>query len=254
MLYGIRLLQNSSVSDDAEDLLISKLKIELGTAQVNKYMLMNADMQNSTSLMKDFKQQSHHGVIGGVELAVKVLRAGVWEYQQNDSLRLSAEMNVCCERFEMFFKSHHSGKNLKWIPSLGECEVKSTIYPKPYTFTLTTYQTAILLLYNIKDVYTYRELLDLTKLPAEIVSTQIFNLINPRMGPLLSKENVKTPSLTPTEKIKLNPSFVFSSIKISFIPAAKHKVLFLPILRKVKKNTIRILRRTRRFCRDKELR
>lgn len=187
---------------------------------------MNADMQNSIALMKDFNQKEHHGVIAGIELSVKVLRAGVWEYQQNDSLKLPEEMNRCCERFDAFFKSQHSGKNLKWIPCLGDCEVRSNVYKKTYTFTLNTYQTTILMLYNAKDVYTFKELLDMTKLSPEILSAQMFNLMNPRMGHLLIKENKKTPSMTLGEKIKLNSDFSFSSIKIVLIPTTKHKVTF----------------------------
>jgi hypothetical protein len=187
---------------------------------------MNMDMQNSATLMKEFKQKNHKGMISGIELSVKVLRTGVWEYQQNDSLKLPDGMNRCCERFDVFFKSQHSGKNLKWIPSLGDCEVKSLIYQKPYTFTLTTYQTAILMLYNLKNSYTYKELLDLTKLPPGIFNPQLFNLINPRMGALLLKDNTKVPSMTPNENLKLNQSFSFSSIKILFIPTAKHRVSF----------------------------
>jgi len=194
---------------------------------VSKYVLMNADMQNSVSLMKDFKQKDHKGVISGIELSVKVLRAGVWEYQQNDSLKLPDGMNRCCERFDGFFKAQHSGKNLKWIPSLGDCEVKSLIYSKPYSFTLTTYQTAILMLFNIKEAYTYKELIDLTKLPSEILSPQMFNLIHPKMGKLLIKENLKTPTIAPTEKVKINPSFSFSSIKIVLVPTQKTKVDFV---------------------------
>jgi len=187
-------------------------------------MLMNADMQNSGLLMKEFKQKDHRGMISGIELGVKVLRAGVWEYQQNDSLKLPDEMNRCCERFDGFFKAQHSGKNLKWIPSLGDCEVKSLIYSKPYSFTLTTYQTAILMLFNMKEVYTYKELVDLTKLPSDILNPQLFNLIHPKMGKLLIKENPKTPNMAPTEKVKVNPSFSFSSIKIVLVPTQRHKV------------------------------
>ena len=187
-------------------------------------MLMNADMQNSGLLMKEFKQKDHRGMISGIELGVKVLRAGVWEYQQNDSLKLPDEMNRCCERFDGFFKAQHSEKSLKWIPSLGDCEVKSLIHSKPYSFILTTYQTVILMLFNMKEVYTYKELVDLTKLPSDILNPQLFNLIHPKMGKLLIKENPKTPNMAPTEKVKVNPSFSFSSIKIVLVPTQRHKV------------------------------
>jgi hypothetical protein len=187
---------------------------------------MNADMQNSITMMKDFKQKDHKGVISGIELSVKVLRAGVWEYQQNDSLKLPDTMNRCCERFDNFFKAQHSGKNLKWIPSLGDCEVKSLIYSKPYSFTVTTYQTAILMLFNTKEEYTYKELIDLAKLPSEIIYPQLFNLIHPKMGKLLLKEDPKKPKMEPNEKLKVNPSFSFSNIKIVLAPMPKDRVGF----------------------------
>lgn len=220
------MLQGSSLSDYAEESLIAKLKIELGTAPVNKYVLMNADMQNSVALMHDFKQRDHHGIISGVELSVKVLRTGIWDYQGNESLKLPSSLTKSCEYFDNFFKSQHSGKNLKWLPSLGECEVKSKIYKKPYTFTFTTYQTTIIMLYNDKDVFTFQELLDLTKLPNAMLSTQLFNMMNPRMGRLLFKQNSKVPKLTPDEQLTLNMNFDYSTIKIVLLPIAKHKVIF----------------------------
>jgi hypothetical protein len=199
-------------------------------------MLMNADMQNSTILMNEFRQKDHKGVISGIDLSMKVLRAGVWDYQQNDSLKLPEEMCRCCERFDAFFKSQHTGKNLKWIPSLGNCEVKSLIHSKPYMFILSTYQTAILMLYNSKDIYTYKELLELTKLPPEKLNSQLFNFIHPRMGRLLLKENKAVPNIAFNEKLELNKAFSFSSIKTIFIPTVKHRVSSCTNIRKTKMN------------------
>lgn len=57
-LYALRLLQNTSISQDAEEMLISKLKIELGAQYVNKLVQMNVDMKNSRELMEGFKKKS----------------------------------------------------------------------------------------------------------------------------------------------------------------------------------------------------
>eukprot|EP01022_Parablepharisma_sp_SALTPOND_P012748 TRINITY_DN1655_c0_g1_i1.p6 TRINITY_DN1655_c0_g1~~TRINITY_DN1655_c0_g1_i1.p6 ORF type:complete len:346 (-),score=48.32 TRINITY_DN1655_c0_g1_i1:9936-10973(-) len=222
----MRLLHRSSISDAAEELLISKMKIELGTQHVAKYVQMGVDMKNSRDQTDEFKKGEHGGVIQGVELNVKVLTSGLWGGEHNVNCKLPAELAGCCEKFEAFYKQIHTGRHLVWNPGLGDCEIKSHGFAKPYTFVTTVYQATILALFNFQDTYTYKELLESTKLPSEIMVKQMFNLTNPRMGKLLVKANLKTPSFTPDEKITLNKAFASTSLRFSFIPApAKKKMV-----------------------------
>jgi len=223
-LYAMRLLQHTSISDTAEELLISKMKIELGTQHVSKYVQMGVDMKNSKEQTEKFKSKEHKGVISGVELSVKVLTSGLWGGEQNANCKLPKVLHDCCERFEYFYKEIHVGRHLVWNASIGDCEVKANSFSKPYTLLVTVYQASILDLFNNQSTFTYRELLEQTKLPESTMSKQILNLTNPKMGKLLIKDNLKTPVFAPTEKVVLNSQFSSPSLRLSLIPAAAKKV------------------------------
>ena len=223
LLYGARLLQHTSISDDAEELFISKIKIELGSQYASKYTRMNSDIKTSAEMTEAFKQRLHHGIIAGIELNVKALTTGIWRCERNESCKLPDEMRQCCERFEMFYKERCNGKLLHWSAALGDCEVKSTVYARPYSFVLTPYQTSLLMLYNMKDEYNVQELQNLTSLPYIIIEAQMLNLMNPKFGKLLIKENQKTPHLTPEEKVKLNKEYAFQNVRAILVPVVQYK-------------------------------
>jgi hypothetical protein len=106
-LYALRLLQNTSISQDAEELLIARLKIELGAQYVSKLVQMGVDMKNSRELSDTFKKKDHKGLIKGIEMNNKVLTTGLWGEQKNSRCKLPTELKACCESFESFFKSFH---------------------------------------------------------------------------------------------------------------------------------------------------
>lgn len=152
-------------------------------------------------------------------MEVKVLTAGLWGEQKNARCKLPKEIKNCGVNFEDYFKSSHIGKNLSWVAGLGECELKSLYLAKPYTFLVSVYQCSILSLFNQKAMYTFQELCEETGLGVEDISPHIFPLMNPKMGKLLLKENLKTPKCTPEEKISINPQFSVASLRLTFAPS-----------------------------------
>jgi len=70
-LYANRLLQNTSISQDAEDLLISRIKIELGAQYVSQFIQMGVDMKNSKETTENFHKRDHKGVVSGIDMNVK---------------------------------------------------------------------------------------------------------------------------------------------------------------------------------------
>eukprot|EP00831_Metopus_contortus_P043468 TRINITY_DN3489_c0_g1_i1.p1 TRINITY_DN3489_c0_g1~~TRINITY_DN3489_c0_g1_i1.p1 ORF type:complete len:540 (+),score=118.12 TRINITY_DN3489_c0_g1_i1:99-1718(+) len=217
-LYALRLLQHTSISDQLEESLITKMKIELGAQHVSKYLQMGTDMQSSKTQTEQFKKESHRGIIGGVEMDIKILTSGLWGQDRNIRCKLPTELKGCCERFEHFYKKLHSGRHLVWNAGLGDCEVLASKFKKPYTFITTVYQATILNLFNLKDSYTFEELCHETLLPEEVMSKQMFNLTNPKFGKLLIKENLKTPKFGRTEKIIINFGFSSVSLRMTMIP------------------------------------
>lgn len=223
-LYGARLLQGTSISDTTEELLISKIKIELGTQHVSKYVQMASDIQTSRAITEGFLHSKQGAAaLQGMEFGMKVLTTGLWQCEHNAKCRLPEELNSCFNKFEDFYKLAHAGRNISCVAGSGDCEVKALIYPKPYIFVLTTYQTSIMMMYNKNESYTYEQLLTGTQLPPDVMHAQIFNLINPRLGRLLMKENAKSPKCDLKEKIKLNMGYISSSLKTALIPVAQHK-------------------------------
>lgn len=222
-LYAMRLLQRSSVSDAAEDLLISKMKIELGTQYVAKYVQMGVDMKNSKEQTEAFQRLSHGGVIGNVELNVKVLTSGLWEYEKSAGIKFPPELVACCEQFEHFYKQVHTGRHLVWSSGLGDCEVKTHGLAKPYTFIVSVYQASVLMLFNDRETYLFKDLVENTGIPPTLLEKQMFNLANPRMGKLLAKANLKTPNFALDEKVTLNTEFAAVSLRLSLVPILRRK-------------------------------
>ena len=71
-----RLLDETSVSDEAEQNMISKLKVECGHNIVNKISNMYQDKTLSENIMKEFVNLAHKGSPDGILLNVQVLRNG----------------------------------------------------------------------------------------------------------------------------------------------------------------------------------
>ena len=217
-LYSFRLLQNTSVSQDAEELLISRLKIELGAQYVSKLVQMGIDMKNSRELTESFKKLWHKGTIDGIDMGIKVLTTGLWSEQKNAICKLPYEVKKCGDTFETFYKQNHVGKNLTWVAGLGDCEVKTLYTAKPYTLIVTVYQVAILCMFNQQTSYTYMQLKEQTGLQDEDMFKHLMQLMSPKLGKLILKENMAVPRCTPEEKLTLNTAFSSASLRLNMIP------------------------------------
>ena len=102
-----RLLDETSVSDEAEQSMISKLKVECGHNIVNKISSMYQDKTLSENIMKDFKLLSHKGSPDGIILSVQVLRNGCWPEQSIEPCLIPDELKNCLKKFEQFYYSKH---------------------------------------------------------------------------------------------------------------------------------------------------
>eukprot|EP00826_Nyctotherus_ovalis_P047005 TRINITY_DN5357_c0_g1_i4.p1 TRINITY_DN5357_c0_g1~~TRINITY_DN5357_c0_g1_i4.p1 ORF type:complete len:571 (-),score=227.42 TRINITY_DN5357_c0_g1_i4:413-2125(-) len=221
-LYALRLLGSTSVSQDAEDTLISKLKIELGAQYVSKLVQMGVDIENSKDLTNRFCKLKHKGTVKGVSMEIKVLTTGLWGEQKSITFTIPPEIAACTREFEAFFKQNHVGKNITWMANQGSCDLVTNFCDRQYYLVTSLQQAAILYMFNSKTTYTFGELRNQLKLPEQEFSVCLFPLMNPKMGKLLVKENIKTPKYTPEEKLSLNTKFAFTNLRLMLIPVA-HK-------------------------------
>ncbi|KAI5463191.1 Cullin [Mariannaea sp. PMI_226] len=169
-----RLVQSHSSSDDAETSMISKLKEACGFEYTNKLQRMFLDMQISKDLNKEFRDHLE-GVeyTKSVDSHFSILGTGFWPLQApTTDFNPPAEIAAEIERFTRFYKHKHDGRKLTWMWHLCKGEIKAGYCKNsktPYTFQVSIYQMAILLLFNEKDTYTYEDMLSATQLSSDVL-------------------------------------------------------------------------------------
>ncbi|KAG6025139.1 hypothetical protein E4U41_001602 [Claviceps citrina] len=169
-----RLVHSNSSSDDAETSMISKLKEACGFEYTNKLQRMFQDMQISKDLNKEFRD--HLESIESpktVDSAFSILGTGFWPLTPpSTNFHPPNEIATEIERFVRFYKHKHDGRKLTWLWHLCKGEIR-TSYCKssktPFTFQVSIYQMAILLLFNERNTYTYEDMLSATQLSNEVL-------------------------------------------------------------------------------------
>jgi cullin 1 len=166
-----RLVHSNSTSDDAETSMISKLKEQCGFEYTNKLQRMFQDMQISKDLNQGFKEHSESLDSKVLDSQYSILGTGFWPLTPpNTTFNPPVEVTTDTERFLRFYRNKHEGRKLTWLWQLCKGELR-TGYVKnnktPYTFQVSLYQMAILLLFNEKDKNSYDEIATATQLNAE---------------------------------------------------------------------------------------
>lgn len=116
-LLAKRLIHNTSLSEEAEELMISKLKQCCGYEYTSKLQQMFTDMRLSLALNSKFGQTEVGGVAASNGFKVLVLQSGAWPLGMgtNSPLQLLPVQEQCLRHFEVFYESQHSGRKLNWV-------------------------------------------------------------------------------------------------------------------------------------------
>lgn len=211
-----RLVHSNSSSDDAETSMISKLKEACGFEYTNKLQRMFQDMQISKDLNTGFREHTK-GLSGkqALDSSYSILGTSFWPLTApNTTFNPPAEIQTDLDRFSRFYKNKHEGRKLTWLWQLCKGEVK-TGYCKnqktPYTFQVSVYQMAILLLFNDKDVQTYEDIQSVTQLTNETLDSALGILCKAKV--LLMKPEGDKPG--PNKKFHLNYDFKSKKIRVN---------------------------------------
>ncbi|KAJ5744733.1 cullin-1 [Penicillium manginii] len=124
-----RLVHVSSVSDDAETSMISKLKEACGFEYTNKLQRMFQDIQLSKDLNSNYKDHQEKTYDDDdrkkmVDSHFQILGTGFWPLNPPTTpFNAPTEINKTCERFQQFYFGKHNGRKLTWLWQLckGEC-------------------------------------------------------------------------------------------------------------------------------------
>ena len=221
-----RLVHTASASEDAETSMISKLKEACGFEYTNKLQRMFQDMQISKDLNSNYKDWQAR-VLDDDELkqavdpTYSILGTGFWPLvPPNTGFIPPPDLVSTYERFKTFYHEKHSGRKLTWLWQLSKGEVKANYIKNtklPYTFTVSTYQMGILMLFNDAETLSYEHIADATSLSADWLNPSIGIFVKARVI-LAEPENGKPEQGT---NYTLNYNFKNKKFKVNLNIAVK---------------------------------
>jgi hypothetical protein len=94
---------------EAEEMMLSKLKVECGHNTVNKMSSMFTDINLSKEMIAEFKNTPNFRSIAaaGVDYEAEVLTNGHWPEKVQGGCTLPPEMKDISLKFENFYKQKH---------------------------------------------------------------------------------------------------------------------------------------------------
>ncbi|EDV28327.1 uncharacterized protein TRIADDRAFT_37264 [Trichoplax adhaerens] len=162
-----RLVNQNSASDNAESAMISKLKEACGYEYTSKLQRMFQDMELSKGLNEDFRKLPNE--TNSVDFSVQVLSSGAWPFSPSPEFTVPSELERSLQKFSGFYSTRHSGRKLNWLFQLSKGELVTNCFKNRYSLQVSTFQMAILLMYNRGDIFTVNELQQHTQLKMEIL-------------------------------------------------------------------------------------
>lgn len=210
-----RLVHSNSSSDDAETSMISKLKEACGFEYTNKLQRMFTDIQISKDLNTGFKEHVANldDAKSSLDSTYSILGTGFWPLgPASTNFNPPREIEQDCERFSLFYKVKHDGRKLTWLWQLCKGEIKATYIKNakmPYTFQVSAYQLAILLLFNNDDKNTYEEIAQSTALSADTLDPSLGILLKAKV---LISDNSK---VGPGSTFSLNYDFKNKKFRVN---------------------------------------
>lgn len=215
-----RLVHVSSVSDDAETSMISKLKEACGFEYTNKLQRMFQDIQISKDLNANYKVYQEKVLDDDdrrrmVDAHFQVLGTGMWPLNPpNTAFSAPPEVTKSAERFQKFYFDKHNGRKLTWLWQLCKGEVKANYIKNakvPYTFQVSTFQMGILLLFNETDTLSYSDIQKATTLAPEVLDPNLAIFLKAKV--LLAGPDGAKPE--PTTTYNLNYNFKNKKVKVN---------------------------------------
>ncbi|KHN76407.1 Cullin-1 [Toxocara canis] len=246
-----RLVNELSASDEAESNMISKLKQMCGFEYTSKLQRMFTDTSlskagrfssqlilncrihptarpsssvqlhplNSVLLFEDISEKykqylSSSDIDLGLDFSIMVLGSGAWPFTQSSVFDIPRQLDNCIEQFTKFYQAQHTGRKLTWLLSMCRGELSTNAFQRKYTFTTTTAQMALLMLYNDSLEMTMAQLQENTKLKREMLIQIAHALVKVELLSIVG-EHVEIDMNTPlTTNLKLNLSFANKKLKV----------------------------------------
>eukprot|EP00485_Elphidium_margaritaceum_P002331 CAMPEP_0202686960 /NCGR_PEP_ID=MMETSP1385-20130828/2697_1 /ASSEMBLY_ACC=CAM_ASM_000861 /TAXON_ID=933848 /ORGANISM="Elphidium margaritaceum" /LENGTH=767 /DNA_ID=CAMNT_0049341651 /DNA_START=114 /DNA_END=2417 /DNA_ORIENTATION=+ len=205
-----RLLQDLSESEQSERSMIGKLKTESGYHWTSKLEDMFKDIQRSKELMVDFKKKHTDFEC---ELNVSVCTTGAWPTSSIQPVKKPVDIATVSERFTQFYLNRFSGRRLNFQMDKGKADVSVQFSAKvKKILVVSTYQMLVLLLFNNKQTWTFKEMVDATGIPREDLMVAVLSMAHPKVKAMRKAPNTK--EVADDHKFQINPKYTNPRAKI----------------------------------------
>lgn len=221
LLLAKRLLSGRGTSDEAEKLVISKLKAECGYQFTSKLEGMFKDMSISKDLMELYRkvtvanarQATATEDVGNFlldpssvmasPLTVQVLTSGFWPTDMAPMCALPPALTKMISSFETFYLARHNGRKLAWLVNMGTADVRATFSGSAeegegakagrhrHELSVSTYQAVILELFNQKASWKFKEIAEWTRIEANDLKRHLISLCTPKYKILIKSSKGK---------------------------------------------------------------
>jgi cullin 1 len=220
-----RLLFDKSANDDHERSILTKLKQQCGGQFTSKMEGMVTDLTLARENQSSFEEYLNENTSSnpGIDLTVTVLTTGFWPSYKSSDLALPAEMVKCVEVFKEFYQTKTKHRKLTWIYSLGTCNISGKFDAKPIELIVTTYQAAVLLLFNAADRLSYNDIKNQLNLTDEDIVRLLHSLSCAKYKILNKDPNTK--AVGQNDSFEFNTKFTdkMRRIKIPLPPMDEKK-------------------------------
>jgi cullin 1 len=220
-----RLVNGTSSSEDGEINMLSKLKDSCGQEYTYKLTKMFNDIGSSKELNETFFNQVSNQDIkdSDIDFYTMVISFASWPLSSTATkFTLPPGLTTYYERFQRFYIHQHNGRKLNWLYHLCKGEIKAQYAHSkiPYTFIVSTYQMAILILFNDNDTISYESLCERTQLEEDIINGQLGILLKAKI--LLLNQGSKVGEANSV--YKFNPDFKSKKIRVNLNLPVKSEV------------------------------
>lgn len=204
-----RLVNELSSSDEAESSMITKLKQMCGFEYTSKLQRMFQDANLSKEMSDAFRKQCQDSGRKHTDMGIMVLASGVWPFNKPVEFTLPPVLTESIDTFNRYYTNRHSGRKLIFLLQMCRGEMKSYCFQRSYTFITSAAQMAILMLYNLKTVYTIDELVSECKMTKDLLIPSLQSCVK---GELLQITDGSFESESAT--LKLNEGFSSKKMKV----------------------------------------
>lgn len=222
-LLAKRLIYETSVSEEAEANMISKLKGACGLEYTSKIqrMITDAALNNDLNfLFKDYVAQNNSKL--NCDFYFLVLTAGAWPLHipNKSNLIMPKELESGLNTFTKFYDTQHNGRKISWLWHLFRGEVRVNFLEKRYDISGTLIHVTILFKYNKSTCYTLSELMSILQLTESEIIQGLKSLLDCRLlllnglKPNLGPDKKPLYIFKPDSRLELNVKFTSKRTKI----------------------------------------